>query len=910
MVPTVAFGEAGINVYTSAVEITKSTAQAQSAPTRYDDGVEFLVVLVDNGDGFPDEIYTASSRPGVDYFYYRIDSGDWLPITNSPRSYHPIRISTMTTALYSGGNVRELQMKVVSAAAGRSDIAFGIDADCTVDYAQGRTPVHDYSHIIEYYSDDSPDFSSASGSGGTSSNISTAYSIVAGPNRPIATQVLPLNRYDEGAEFTVTVSGNSTIAAGDTLYIATSRPNNDYLYYRVGNDEWRPYYSGSDRVMGSAAIALTPLTHSTRISATVHEFKFKIVSTSTGTSQIVFGINAVDVADYASGRSLTQSRLNNIIQQRKYAVEYSTTGASTGTSSNINTTYSVVSGPSGVHGVQTLPLTRNDAGAEFTVTVVGTSTITNNDRLYIASSRPDYDYLYYRIDNGEWIPYYNGTDRAMGGALTLTPFTHSSTRSATVHEIRLKVVSTADGISDIVFGTNANDVRNYALNLSTPNGLVNIIQQRRYTAEFSRTGASTSTTNNIVAFESTVAFSERAAAVQALPHYWNMDGVEFTVSIKGTAAITANDRIYVATSRPDDDYLYYRLGTGEWQRYHPGNDTPMGAVATLTPFTHTTNVSSTTHEIRLKIVSNRPGTSQIVFGTNAFDAQEYAYNRTSSNALLNIINQRRFDAAFINASNNEQLLLYVDGYYNYGYGSPTTTSAGEKNMALAADQKPSGGTDYYTVSAMVISGGMPASGRDVFFSIPTGTGGTLSATRQATNASGRAEVRVSANAAGSLDVLARASGVAEQLGMSSRKDIVSVTFGPSVASTKNVMLMNINNPNMSVKGGNQEIDPGRGTKPMLLNGRTMVPIRAIVEAMGGTAGWEDTNRQITLQCNEFTVFMWVDSKEILANGVRKTVDVAPTIVDGRTMVPLRFAAENLGCEVDWVESTQQIIITY
>ncbi|MCL1849712.1 MAG: stalk domain-containing protein, partial [Clostridiales bacterium] len=377
----------------------------------------------------------------------------------------------------------------------------------------------------------------------------------------------------------------------------------------------------------------------------------------------------------------------------------------------------------------------------------------------------------------------------------------------------------------------------------------------------------------------------------------------------GTSTITAGDRIYVATSRPDVDYLYYRLGAGDWQPYHPGYDAPISSVATLTPFTHSTSVSSNTHEIRLKVVSTLPGTSQIAFGTNAQDAQDYAMGRTPANALINIISQRKYDAVFIQASANEQLLLYVDGYYNYGYGSPVTTAAGEKNMALAAEQKPAGAADGYLISALVISNGIPAAGRDVFFTISTGVGGTLSVSRTATNAAGRAEVRATSSAAGSIDVLARASGVAEQIGVSTRRDIVTVTFGAATAA-KNTIVMGIGNANMSVGGVSREIDPGRGTSPMILNDRTLVPIRAIVEAMGGTAGWEEANRQIVLQCNQNNVFMWVDSKEILANGVRKSMDVAPKIINDRTMVPLRGALENLGCEVEWIESTRQIVITY
>jgi len=504
-----------------------------------------------------------------------------------------------------------------------------------------------------------------------------------------------------------------------------------------------------------------------------------------------------------------------------------------------------------------------------------------------------------------------------------------------------------------------------------------------------------------------------------------MDGVEFGLTITGNTAITAGDRVYVASSRPGVDYLFYKIGNGDWQPYQPGNDTPLTAGAALTPFTHSISVSATSHEMRLKIVSTVPGTSQIAFGTNAQDAQEYANGRMPSNSLIFIINQRKFDATFISVSASEQLLLYVDGYYNYGYGSPTTPSAGEKNMAASADQKLANNADAYLLNAMLISNGVPAGGRDVFFSVQSGSGVTLSASKSTTTASGRAETRISANAAGTVDILARASGVAEQIGAGIRRDLVSLIFSassnvvagnivqglrletisagvklrwdtlsggvgyrvyrsqnanedglslteavvtgnefidvgvlpntiyyyavrqvvrganastgqreevgpatnkvavttpssilgqnltaPSAGAVKKSMLMALNAPGMNVFGNLQEIDPGRDTTPLLRKDRTMVPIRAIVEAMGGSAGWEESNRQITLQYRQNTVFMWVDSYNITVNGVQKTMDVAPTIINGRTMVPLRFAAENLGCEVEWLGDTQQIVIVY
>ena len=136
------------------------------------------------------------------------------------------------------------------------------------------------------------------------------------------------------------------------------------------------------------------------------------------------------------------------------------------------------------------------------------------------------------------------------------------------------------------------------------------------------------------------------------------------------------------------------------------------------------------------------------------------------------------------------------------------------------------------------------------------------------------------------------------------------TSTPTQPSTEKIITMKINDPFMYVNGVKQEIDPGRGTVPMIINSRTLVPIRAIVEAMGGTVGWEASTRTITLAASGHNVTMWLDKTNMIADGVNKTMDVAPVSINSRTMVPVRFAAENLGCTVDWDDPTKQVTIKY
>jgi photosystem II stability/assembly factor-like uncharacterized protein len=144
---------------------------------------------------------------------------------------------------------------------------------------------------------------------------------------------------------------------------------------------------------------------------------------------------------------------------------------------------------------------------------------------------------------------------------------------------------------------------------------------------------------------------------------------------------------------------------------------------------------------------------------------------------------------------------------------------------------------------------------------------------------------------------------------------ISVTYTPSVQTI--TITLQPDNSYMSVNNVSQEIDPGRGTKPVIISawGRTVVPIRAIVEVLGGTISWEGTERKVTINFKTTTIELWIDNPQAKVNGTMVYIDpdnhsVKPIIVNDRTMLPLRFVAESLGCEVGWDPDTRTITITY
>ncbi|MGN0181287.1 MAG: copper amine oxidase N-terminal domain-containing protein [Candidatus Ornithomonoglobus sp.] len=97
--------------------------------------------------------------------------------------------------------------------------------------------------------------------------------------------------------------------------------------------------------------------------------------------------------------------------------------------------------------------------------------------------------------------------------------------------------------------------------------------------------------------------------------------------------------------------------------------------------------------------------------------------------------------------------------------------------------------------------------------------------------------------------------------------------------------------------------------PQIIDERTMVPLRAIFEAMGAAVDWDGDTQTVTAVRESVTVKMTVGSREIYVCGEPVTLDVPPQIVDDRTLVPARAVAEAFGAAVEWDGDARTVIIT-
>lgn len=96
--------------------------------------------------------------------------------------------------------------------------------------------------------------------------------------------------------------------------------------------------------------------------------------------------------------------------------------------------------------------------------------------------------------------------------------------------------------------------------------------------------------------------------------------------------------------------------------------------------------------------------------------------------------------------------------------------------------------------------------------------------------------------------------------------------------------------------------------PVIENGRTLAPVRAIFEAMGGTVAWDEAAGEVVLSVRGTDIKFTVGSMDAYINGTLKTLDVPARIINGRTMIPVRFVSEATGCEVFWDEQGKTVNI--
>lgn len=118
------------------------------------------------------------------------------------------------------------------------------------------------------------------------------------------------------------------------------------------------------------------------------------------------------------------------------------------------------------------------------------------------------------------------------------------------------------------------------------------------------------------------------------------------------------------------------------------------------------------------------------------------------------------------------------------------------------------------------------------------------------------------------------------------------------------------------------------SQPYIKDDRVYVPIRFVAEALGSKVDWIAEQKKVLISSYEEeentdlnetvadvvyadeskAIQLVIGSNELVAYGESKEMDVAPEIVNGRTMIPIRFVSENLDCNVKWDDLTYSVLI--
>jgi len=130
-------------------------------------------------------------------------------------------------------------------------------------------------------------------------------------------------------------------------------------------------------------------------------------------------------------------------------------------------------------------------------------------------------------------------------------------------------------------------------------------------------------------------------------------------------------------------------------------------------------------------------------------------------------------------------------------------------------------------------------------------------------------------------------------------------FIPVKADSKVIIQMTIGSKTAYVNSKATSLDQ----PPVIENGRTLVPFRFIGESVGAKVDWDGVKRAASYVFGDMNIVLTIGSTTAIVNGVKNKLDVAPKILSGRTVVPVRFVSESMGATVDWNSTTKMVTVT-
>lgn len=119
-----------------------------------------------------------------------------------------------------------------------------------------------------------------------------------------------------------------------------------------------------------------------------------------------------------------------------------------------------------------------------------------------------------------------------------------------------------------------------------------------------------------------------------------------------------------------------------------------------------------------------------------------------------------------------------------------------------------------------------------------------------------------------------------------------------------------NGPDVKLILNGETFVPTQGQMPpVIIEDRTLVPVREVFEKLGGKVLWNGEERSVEITIDDKTIKLWLDSTNAIVDGKSKTLDVPGKLINEKTMVPVRFISENAGLDVGWDGATSTVTIT-
>ena len=119
-------------------------------------------------------------------------------------------------------------------------------------------------------------------------------------------------------------------------------------------------------------------------------------------------------------------------------------------------------------------------------------------------------------------------------------------------------------------------------------------------------------------------------------------------------------------------------------------------------------------------------------------------------------------------------------------------------------------------------------------------------------------------------------------------------------------------PYVTVKVNGTALDFSGDQGPVISNGRTLLPLRKILEALNASVFWDGDTRSVFSAKGEVSIALQIDSPVLFRNtkdiSQQLTMDVSPMIINDRTMIPARAVAEAYGATVSWDAETSTVTI--